>query len=69
MLRGSSQAKTHPIIYLIIPHFSAIYGPRKELLLEKMTIVFKGKLTLKLFNPKKKYMSKKHLLLLQGFSY
>ncbi len=39
--------KVHPVIDLIIPHFSAVYGPLKELSLDEITIAFKGKSTLK----------------------
>uniref|UniRef100_A0A3Q1EFJ1 PiggyBac transposable element-derived protein domain-containing protein n=1 Tax=Acanthochromis polyacanthus TaxID=80966 RepID=A0A3Q1EFJ1_9TELE len=45
--------KERPIIDMIIPRFSAVYGPHKELSLDEMTIAFKGRSTLKLYNPKK----------------
>ncbi|KAL1276603.1 hypothetical protein QQF64_036226 [Cirrhinus molitorella] len=45
--------KVRPVIDLIIPQFSAVYGPLKELSLDEMTIAFKGKSTLKQYNPKK----------------
>uniref|UniRef100_A0A8D0A9A2 PiggyBac transposable element-derived protein domain-containing protein n=1 Tax=Sander lucioperca TaxID=283035 RepID=A0A8D0A9A2_SANLU len=45
--------KVCPIIDLIIPRFSAVYGPRKQLSLDEMTIAFKGKSTLKMYNPNK----------------
>uniref|UniRef100_A0A8P4JXH0 PiggyBac transposable element-derived protein domain-containing protein n=1 Tax=Dicentrarchus labrax TaxID=13489 RepID=A0A8P4JXH0_DICLA len=45
--------KVRPIIDLIIPRFSAVYGPRKQLSLDEMTIAFKGKCTLKMYNPNK----------------
>ncbi|KAL2102438.1 hypothetical protein ACEWY4_001606 [Coilia grayii] len=45
--------KVRPIIDLIIPCFSNVYGPRKELSLDEMTIAFKGRSTLKLYNPNK----------------
>uniref|UniRef100_A0A3P8TSD3 PiggyBac transposable element-derived protein domain-containing protein n=1 Tax=Amphiprion percula TaxID=161767 RepID=A0A3P8TSD3_AMPPE len=40
--------KVRPIINMIIPRFSAIYGPHKELSLDEMIIAFKGRSTLKL---------------------
>uniref|UniRef100_A0A8C9YGA1 PiggyBac transposable element-derived protein domain-containing protein n=1 Tax=Sander lucioperca TaxID=283035 RepID=A0A8C9YGA1_SANLU len=45
--------KVRPIIDLIIPRFSDVYGPRKQLSLDEMTIAFKGKSTLKMYNPNK----------------
>uniref|UniRef100_A0A8C1TF10 PiggyBac transposable element-derived protein domain-containing protein n=1 Tax=Cyprinus carpio TaxID=7962 RepID=A0A8C1TF10_CYPCA len=56
--------KVRPVIDLIIPLFSAVYGPLKELSLDEMTIAFKGKSTLKQYNPKKpdKYGYKVYVL-------
>ncbi|XP_063041039.1 piggyBac transposable element-derived protein 4-like [Engraulis encrasicolus] len=45
--------KVRPIIDIVIPKFSAVYGPRKQLSLDEMTIAFKGRSTLKLYNPNK----------------
>uniref|UniRef100_A0A8C1XPE6 PiggyBac transposable element-derived protein domain-containing protein n=1 Tax=Cyprinus carpio TaxID=7962 RepID=A0A8C1XPE6_CYPCA len=45
--------KIRPIINLVIPRFSAMYGPSKQLSLDEMTIAFKGKSTLKMYNPNK----------------
>ncbi len=45
--------KVRPVIDLIIPLFSAVYGSLKELSLDEMTIAFKRKSTLKQYNPKK----------------
>nr|XP_055037155.1 piggyBac transposable element-derived protein 4-like [Misgurnus anguillicaudatus] len=45
--------KIRPIINLVIPRFSAVYGPSKQLSLDEMTIAFKGKSTLKMYNPNK----------------
>lgn len=45
--------KVCPIIETIIQCFSAVYGPLKELSFDEMTIAFKGRSALKLYNPKK----------------
>lgn len=37
----------------ILPRFKTVYSPTKELSLEEMTIAFKGRSTLKMYNPKK----------------
>ena len=38
---------------MILPKFEAMYGPEKELSLDEMTIAFKGRHSLKQYNPKK----------------
>lgn len=40
--------KVYPVLDLIIP----VYGPRKELSLDEMTVAFKGRSTLKQYYPK-----------------
>ena len=35
--------KVRPIMDMFIPCFSAVFGPRKELSLDEMTIAFKGR--------------------------
>ncbi|KAM4583571.1 piggyBac transposable element-derived protein 4-like [Odontesthes bonariensis] len=45
--------KVRPVLDIILPRFSALYGPFKELSLDEMTIAFKGKSTLKMYNPNK----------------
>ena len=45
--------KIRPILTMILPKFEAMYGPEKELSLDEMTIAFKGRHTLKQYNPKK----------------
>lgn len=44
--------KASPIFALIIPMNSVINGPRNELSLDEKTIAFKGRITLKMDNPK-----------------
>ena len=39
---------------MIIPFFSAVFDPRIGLSLDEMTIAFKGKSTLKMYNPNKR---------------
>ncbi|KAM9323010.1 uncharacterized protein KZ484_021087 [Pholidichthys leucotaenia] len=45
--------KIRPIIDCIVPRFAAVYAPGKELSLDEMMIPFKGRSTLKLYNPQK----------------
>ncbi|XP_063077170.1 piggyBac transposable element-derived protein 4-like [Engraulis encrasicolus] len=45
--------KLRPIIDLIVPRFAEVYGPSKQLSLDEMTIAFKGKSVLKMYNPRK----------------
>ncbi|KAM9386212.1 small integral membrane protein 13 isoform 1-T1 [Pholidichthys leucotaenia] len=45
--------KIRPVIDCVVPRFAAAYAPGKELSLDEMTIAFKGRLTLKLYNPTK----------------
>ena len=45
--------KVRPVIEKIIPRFAEVYSPLKELSLDEMTIAFKGRSTLKCYNPKK----------------
>lgn len=57
------------MIDLIIPPFSAIYGPRQELSFDEMTISLEGISTLRVDNPKQPNMAIKHLLLSQSLSH
>lgn len=45
--------KIRPLIDLVIPRFAALWAPHKELALDEMTIAFKGRSALKMYNPKK----------------
>lgn len=60
MLKWASQVipddrlfKIRPVINLVIPRFLAVYGLSKQLSQDEMTIAFKGKLTIKMYNPNK----------------
>ncbi|KAM4544857.1 piggyBac transposable element-derived protein 4-like [Odontesthes bonariensis] len=45
--------KIRPVINLIVPQYSKVYGPSKHLSLDEMTIAFKGRSILKMYNPNK----------------
>lgn len=45
--------KIRRVIDMIIPRFASLWKPHKELALDEMTIAFKGRSTLKMYNPKK----------------
>ena len=45
--------KVRQLIDMIVPKFRQVFSPRKEVVIDEMTIAFKGRSVLKQYNPKK----------------
>ena len=48
--------KVRQLIDMIVPKFRQVFSPRKEVVIDEMTIAFKGRSVLKQYNPKKPHI-------------